>query len=334
MSRRIFFRALRITIVVAAVLVLLWWFGMRMPGKNVSKAGPLSPDEVVLREELRANVQKLAGEIGERNMWHYAQLNAAADFIEDSFSRAGLRTRRDSYETGGQPCHNIEAEISGNRPEIIVIGAHYDSVFGSPGANDNGSGAAAVLALAQRFALRQSRSKTLRFVAFVNEEPPYFLSGEMGSQVYARRCKERGDKISAMISLETIGYFSDAPESQTYPSPGLGLFYPNVGNFIGFVSNVHSRALLRRVIALFRKHAKIPSEGASLPAFIPGVSWSDQWSFWQHGYPAIMVTDTAPFRYPYYHSSNDTPDKLDYDRFTLVVSGMEKVIQDWLSNRA
>ena len=162
----------------------------------------------------------------------------------------------------------------------------------------------------------------------MNEEPPYFLSGEMGSLVYARRCKERGDKISAMISLETIGYFSDAPHSQTYPSPGLGLFYPKVGNFIGFVSNVKSRALLRRVITLFRKHAKIPSEGASLPAFIPGVSWSDQWSFWQHGYPAIMVTDTAPFRYPYYHSSNDTPDKLDYDRFTLVVSGMEKVIEE------
>ena len=128
-----------------------------MPGKNVSKAGPLSPDEVVLREELRANVQKLAGEIGERNMWHYAQLNAAADFIEDSFSRAGLRTRRDSYETRGQPCHNIEAEIPGNRPEIIVIGAHYDSVFGSPGANDNGSGVAAVLALAQRFAAAKQK---------------------------------------------------------------------------------------------------------------------------------------------------------------------------------
>ena len=307
-----------------------------MPGKNVSKAGPLSPDEVTLREELRANVQKLAGEIGERNMWHYAQLNVAADFIQDSFWRAGLPTRRDTYEMRGQPCHNIEAEIPGNRPEIIVIGAHYDSVFGSPGANDNGSGAAAVLALAKRFAAREKErvpperttNKTLRFVTFVNEEPPYFLSGEMGSLVYARRCKEHGDRISAMISLETIGYFSDAPHSQTYPSPGLGVFYPNVGNFIGFVSNVRSRTLLRRAITLFRKNAKIPSEGASLPAFIPGVSWSDQWSFWQHGYPAIMVTDTAPFRYPYYHSSNDTPDKLDYDRFTLVVSGMEKVIEE------
>jgi hypothetical protein len=336
-SRRTVSTALRITIAVLAVLTLLWWFEMRMPGKNVSKAGPFSPDEVTLREELRADVEKLAGEIGERNMWHYAQLNAAADFIEESFSHAGLHPRRDSYDIRGQACHNIEAEIPGSLQgaaasqtshlPIIVVGAHYDSVFGSPGANDNGSGVAATLALARRFATA-SPKHTLRFVAFVNEEPPYFLSGEMGSLVYARRCKERGDKISAMISLETIGYFSDAPHSQTYPSPGLGVFYPKVGNFIGFVSNIQSRALLRRVVALFRKHAKIPSEGAALPAFIPGVSWSDQWSFWQHGYPAIMVTDTAPFRYPYYHSSNDAPDKLDYDRFTLVVSGMKKVIEN------
>jgi hypothetical protein len=325
--KRIFFSALRITIAVTAVLALLWWFGIRMPGKNIPNAAPLSHDEVTLREELRADVQKLAGEIGERNMWHYPQLNAAADFIENSFSRAGLHPRRDSYDLRGQACHNIEAEIPGARPEITLIGAHYDSVFGSPGANDNGSGVAAMLALARRFAGRKTEH-TLRFVAFVNEEPPYFLSNEMGSFVYAGRCKTRGDKISAMISLETIGYFSDAPHSQTYPSRALGIFYPKVGNFIGFVSNMHSRALLCRVIALFRGHAKISSEGAALPWFIPGVSWSDQWSFWRHGYAGIMITDTAPFRYPYYHSANDTPDQLDYDRFALVVSGMEKVIED------
>jgi len=297
-----------------------------MPGKNISKTVPLSSDEITLREELRADVQKLAGEIGERDMWRYAQLNEAADFIENSFLHAGLHPRRDSYELRGQACHNIEVEIPGTHPEVLLIGAHYDSVFGSPGANDNGSGVAATLALARHFANRKMQH-TMRFVAFVNEEPPYFLSGEMGSLVYAGRCKARGDKISAMISLETIGYFSDAPHSQTYPSPGLGIFYPKVGNFIGFVANVHSRALLRRVIALFREHAKIPSEGVALPAFVPGVSWSDQWSFWRNGYPGIMVTDTAPFRYPYYHSANDTPDKLDYDRFALVVSGMEKVIE-------
>ena len=324
--KRILFSALRVLIAVAAILALLWWLGVKMPGKNISKAAPLSPDEVTLREELRADVQILAGEIGERNIQHYPQLDAAADFIENSFSRAGLHPRRDSYELYGQTCHNIEAEIPGTQPEIILIGAHYDSVFGSPGANDNGSGVAATLALARRLAGRKPEH-TLRLVAFANEEPPYFLSGEMGSLVYAGRCKARGDKISAMISLETIGYFSDTANSQRYPSRVLGAFYPKVGNFIAFVSNVHSRALLRRAIGLFRKHSKIPSEGAALPAFIPGVSWSDHWSFWRNGYPGIMITDTAPFRYPYYHSADDTPDKLDYDRFALVVSGMEKVIE-------
>ncbi len=324
---RILFSALRITVAVVAIFALLWWFGVRMPGRNISNAAPLSSIEIELRGELIADVQTLAGQIGERNMARYPQLNAAADFIENSFSSAGLQPRRDSYDLQGRACHNIEAEIRGARPEILLIGAHYDSVFGSPGANDNGSGVAAMLALARRFAGKPAQH-TLRFVAFVNEEPPYFLTEQMGSLVYAGRCKAHGDRISAMISLETIGYFSDAPHSQTYPAPGLGVFYPSVGNFIGFVSNVSSRNLLRRAIALFRKHAKIPSEGAALPGFIPGVSWSDQWSFWQHGYPGIMITDTAPFRYPHYHSATDTPDKLDYDRFALVVSGMEKVIEE------
>jgi Zn-dependent M28 family amino/carboxypeptidase len=278
-----------------------------------------------LRAELAADVQTLAGEIGERNLPHYPQLTAAADFIEGSFSRAGLEPRRETYEVQGLACHNLEAEIRGARSQVVVIGAHYDSVFGSPGANDNGSGVAALLALARRFAGKPT-GQTLRFVAFVNEEPPYFQTEQMGSFVYAKRCKARGDQISAMISLETIGYFSDAPRSQVYPSPGLGLFYPTTGNFIGFVGNLPSRSLLRRVIALFRDEAKLPSEGAALPSFVPGVGWSDQWSFWQCGYPAIMVTDTAPFRYPYYHMASDTPAKLDYDRFALVVSGLEKTI--------
>src|SRR5213076_1269218 len=254
-----------------------WWFLLKMPGKNISSMAALSSAEIKLRDELIADVRILGGEIGERNMARYPQLNAAADFIENSFSRAGLHPRRDSYEVQGQACHNIEAEIRGTFPQIILIGAHYDSVFGSPGANDNGSGVATMLALARRFAGKTTQH-TLRFVAFVNEEPPYFLSDEMGSFIYARRCKARGDTIPVMISLETIGYFSDAPNSQRYPSPVLGIPYPKVGNFIGFVSNIHSRPLLRRVVALFRRHAKIPSEAAALPWFVPGVSWSDQWS--------------------------------------------------------
>jgi len=296
-----------------------------MPGQKTLRAATLSSEEIALRNELKADVQKLAGEIGERNMWHYAKLNAAAEFIEGAFQEAGLPPRRDSYQIDGRECHNIETEIRGTRPEIVLVGAHYDSVIGAPGANDNGTGVAGLLALGRRFA-GKSTSATLRFVSFVNEEPPFFQTPQMGSYVYASLCKRRGDKISAMISLETIGYFSDAPRSQTYPSIGLGAFYPTVGNFIGFVGNVGSRDLLRRAISIFRETKKLPAEGAALPAFIPGVAWSDQWAFWQHGYPGIMITDTAPFRYPHYHSATDTPDKLDYDRFALVVSGLEKVI--------
>ena len=328
MFRRFLLSSLRIALALGIIFFLVWWFTFRMPGKKISTAASLSEAEVALRTELAADVQTLAGEIGERNLLRYPQLNAAAEFIEGSFSRAGLKPRRDSYELQGRACHNIEAEIPGARPEIVLIGAHYDSVFGCPGANDNGSGVAALLALARRFAGKPS-GHTLRFVAFVNEEPPYFQTEQMGSFVYASRCKARGDQIAGMISLETIGYYSDAPRSQNYPGPGLSLGRPSTGNFIGFVGHTGARAFLKRALGIFRQQGKIPSEGAALPSFIPGVAWSDQWSFWQCGYPAaIMITDTAPFRYPHYHEASDTPDKLEYNRFALVVSAMEKTIAE------
>jgi hypothetical protein len=326
-SRRVIGSICRIALALLVIIVFVWAFGIRMPGRNISTAAGLNNAEVALRAELFSDVQALAGDIGERNLNRYPQLVAATDLIEASLARAGLTPRRDSYDLRGRACHNLEVEIRGARPEILVVGAHYDSVSGSPGADDNASGVAGLLALARRFA-GKSCGQTLRFVAFVNEEPPYFQTEEMGSLVYARRCKAHGDKISAMISLETIGYFSDGPGSQKYPSPGLGFFYPSKGNFIGFVGNLRSRALLRGAVSAFKKERKLPCEGAALPAAIPGIGWSDQWSFWECGYPAIMVTDTAPFRYPHYHSSTDTPDKLDYDRFALVVSGMEKVIAE------
>ncbi len=321
MARAIFWSA------IVALFVIGWLLMIRMPGRSFHGPAPqLTPEEMTLRDELVAHVQKLAGGIGERNLSHYPRLLEAAQYIETDLTGAGYRVRRDNYEVEGKTCSNLEVELGGASREIVLIGAHYDSVFGAPGANDNGSGVAALLALARRFA-GTHHSKTLRFVAFVNEEPFYFQSAKMGSFVYAGRCRERGDQIGAMISLETIGYFSNQPGSQRYPAPGLGLLYPRTGNFIGFVGNVSSRSLLRAALGEFRRHGKIPSEGAALPAMVPGVSWSDQWSFWQHGYPGIMVTDTAPFRYPHYHSASDTPDKLNYDSMTHVVTGMENVIQ-------
>ena len=313
-------------VALVAAIALAWSSMIRMPGKNFHGAPPaLTPEQITLRAELISDVQALAGNIGERNFQHYPELVAAANFIERSFSAAGLHSRRDRYEMRGQNFDNIEMEIRGTQPAIVLIGAHYDSVVGSPGANDNGSGVAALLALARRFAGKPCL-RTLRFVAFVNEEPFMFQSPEMGSYVYANRCKANGDRITAMMSLETIGYYSNAPRSQTYPFPGLGLLYPTTGNFIGFVGNVPSRALVREAIGQFRRHAQVPSQGAALPSSIPGIGWSDQWAFWQHGYLGIMITDTAPFRYPHYHAASDTPDKLDYDTMARVVQGLEKVI--------
>ncbi len=307
--------------------VIAWLMMIRMPGKSFrGTPAPLSAEEKGLHDELVAHVRKLGREIGERNLVRYPQLIASAQYIEDQLTQIGWKVRRDTYEVEGKSCSNLEAELPGQSSEIVLIGAHYDSVFGSPGSNDNGSGVAALLALARRFA-GSHNARTLRFVAFVNEEPHYFQSSQMGSYVYATRCRDRNDPIKAMISLETIGYYSNVEGSQRYPAPGLGILYPRTGNFVGFVGNVASGPLLREAIGEFRRHAQIPSAGGALPAAIPGVGWSDQWSFWQHCYPGIMVTDTAPFRYPHYHEASDTPEKLDYDSMTRVVSGMEKVIR-------
>jgi Zn-dependent M28 family amino/carboxypeptidase len=198
-------------------------------------------------------------------------------------------------------------------------------VTGSPGGNDNGSGVAATLALARRFA-KETPRRTLRFVFFVNEEPPFFQGDDMGSLRYARRSKERGEDIVAMISLETLGWFTDAEGSQRYPLRGFALLYGSRGDYVAFIGNVSSRGLVREAIGTFREHARIPSEGIALPNVVPGVGWSDQWAFWQCGYDAIMVTDTAPFRYPHYHRATDTPDRVDTDALARIVEGLVPVV--------
>lgn len=302
---------------------------MKMPGKShTGKLPPLTPIEMALRDALQQDVKVLAEDIGRRNYLHYSGLMAAADFLENQMVQAGYRVERQSYSIDQQIYDNLVVEIPGGdrADEIVVIGGHYDSVHLSPAANDNASGAAATLELAKHFADKHP-ARTLRFVQFVNEEPPFFWTEQMGSLVYAKRCKQRQENIVAMLSLETMGYYSDAVGSQKYPIP-LGLIYPLQGNFISFIGNVASGALVRQAIASFRQHTQFPSEGAALPNALPGVGWSDHWAFWQQGYPAVMVTDTAPFRYPHYHTDADTPDKLDYDRLARVVFGLTRVIAD------
>jgi len=291
----------------------------------------LTETEARLRQELARHVQALAGAIGERHLWRYDALQAAARYIGEHLQDLGYSVSTQDFQVQGKTVQNVEAELPGASVpgEIVLVGAHYDSVSGSPGANDNASGVAAVLALA-RLLRGQPLARTVRFVAFANEEAPFFATDGMGSRVYARRARQRGEQITAMLSLETMGYYTDIAGSQHYPWP-FGLFYPRVGNFIGFVGNVASRSLVRRSIAAFRRHTAFPSEGTAAPSGLTGVGWSDHWAFWQENYAAVMLTDTALFRYAHYHTPADTPEKLDYDRMARVVAGLERVLANLAS---
>jgi hypothetical protein len=316
-------------LIIAVVLTAGGWYVFRMPGRSYDQPLPsLTAEESALRDRLSSHVRTLAGKIGERNVWHYQALQTAAGYIGQELAGAGFSVTGHPYDSEGTEVRNLAAELHGrsNPDEIIVVGAHYDSVYGSPGANDNASGTAALLEIARSLAGSQPR-RTVRFVFFVNEEPPFFKTGLMGSLVYARQARQRGEQIKAMLSLETIGYYNNAPKSQHYPFP-LSFFYPSTANFIGFVGNSGSRRLVRRAVETFRRTTPFPSEGAAVPAGITGVDWSDHWSFWQEGYPALMVTDTALFRYYHYHGPRDTPEKLDYDRMARVVAGLARVVTE------
>ncbi len=310
----------------AAILIPL---DTRMPGNSYRGAlPPLSPKEQTLRADLQRHVEELAEHIGERNMYRWDALQAAARYVETEFQAAGLVALSETYRTDGKSVRNLVATIRGKtRPdEIVIVGAHYDSIWGSPGANDNASGVAALLTIANSLAAEDASNRTIRFVAFVNEEPPYFKTLGMGSHIHASRAKSKEENIVAMLSLETIGYYSDELNSQFFPYH-LGLFYPWTGNFVGFVANRDSKDLLFESVATFRQHALLPSEGLSAPGWITGVDWSDHWSFWEESYPALMVTDTAPYRYPHYHDGDDMLDKICFDCLTRVTQGLIHVVR-------
>lgn len=276
----------------------------------------ITPDTLV------RHVRTLAGEIGERNVFRPAALAAAADYITAQWQAQGYQVTPQVYTVRGVESANLEVTRCGTaRPEeIILVGAHYDSVAGSPGANDNASAVASMLEISRLF-MDAEPAITVRFVAFVNEEPPFFFWGKMGSIQYAKAARARGDNIRFMVSLEMLGYYSDAPGSQHYP-PLFRFFHPSCGNFIAFVANLRSRRVMRQAAAVFRSHSNFPLEHTATFGFIPGVAWSDHLSFWREGYRAFMVTDTAFYRYPYYHTAQDTPDKIDYVRLARVSEGL------------
>lgn len=282
--------------------------------------------DAVLEDRLRRHVERLAGEIGERNVFRPQALHAAEAYIHDVWTRQGYEVLAQEYLAASVRSANLEIRVPGQEGEkIILIGAHYDTVKPSPGADDNASGVAVLLELGRL--LRNVRPKcTLRLVAFVNEEPPFFFTKKQGSRVYALAARRRGDPIVLMLSLEMLGYYRDSPGSQQYP-PVFRWFYPDRANFIALVSNFRSRREMRRLATAFRAVSRFPLEQVATFSWIPGVAWSDHLSFWREGYRAMMLTDTAFFRNPNYHAATDIPETLDYRRMATVTEGLAAALQ-------
>jgi len=278
-----------------------------------------------LELRLREHVHALAVEIGERHAFRAGSLQAASGYVEEKLRRAGLDVRSQEFAVGDATVRNLEATKPGLNPGLpgILIGAHYDSVPGCAGANDNATGVAALIEIAASLGDAAPR-RSLMFGAFVNEEPPFFRSAAMGSRVAARSLRETRAPLDGMISLETIGYYDTRPGSQRYPFP-FGALYPDRGEFVGFVANLRSLRFVRKCIQSFRHCSSFPAQWVAAPGWIPGLGWSDHWAFWREGYAGVMVTDTAPFRYPWYHTAGDTPEKLMFRDFARVVAGLQQM---------
>ena len=303
-----------------------------MPGASFSgKVGELSTGEQAASLRLGKHVTMLASDIGPRNVEHPEKLREARDYLFAELSTIGrplgFGPQLEELERAGEGAQNIIFQIEGTSgKEIVVVGAHYDSCLDSPGANDNASGVAVALELARAFVDRPAEN-IVRVVLFANEEPPFFKRPGMGSRTNAANAKRRGDKIRGMVALETMGFYSDDPDTQRYPWP-VGLLYPSKGNFVAFVGDLGSRSLIHEAIGTFRKTTNFPSEGAALPSTFPGVDWSDHWSFRQEGYLALMVTDTAIYRDPNYHKHSDNPENLDYRNLARILGGLENVTRE------
>lgn len=276
-----------------------------------------------LVENLKAHVTMLAETIGQRNTQNPEGYKKAADYLDSTLSKLGYKVHRQTYQAGGHDSVNLWVEKPGGK-EVLVVGAHYDSLdSGTPGADDNASGCAATLELARL--LKDSKDgPTVRFVLFANEEPPFFQTNQMGSFVYAQGCQKAGESLLGMISLESIGFYSDQAGSQQFPVGVSG--YPDAGNFVAFVSDLTSKAFMERCLTGFQGAKTLHAEGLAAPGMVSGIMWSDHWAFSECGYPALMITDTAPFRNPHYHMSTDTPDTLDYEKLAAVTEGTYQMI--------
>ena len=319
--------AAALVVLLTAGIAALMFYCMHMPGTSLLGAlPPLTAQQQILRDRLQSHVQVLAGEIGERHKYQRNQMDQAADYITRQFESMDLVPGPQLFDDGFR---NIVVDLYGRerRDEIIVVGAHYDTVAMTPGADDNASGVAGLLELARLLRDRPLR-RSVRLIAFANEEWPFFGNDDMGSRVSARQSFDRNENVVGMFSLEMIGYYSSEPRSQWYPR-SIRRIYPQQGNFIAFVSNLNSRGLLVQSVASFRRHGQFPSEGMSAPEWlVRDVRRSDQSSYWAFGFPGVMITDTANFRNYGYHNVGDVARSLDYDAMARVVDGLAAMLTE------
>lgn len=276
---------------------------------------------------LYVHVEALSNQIGVRNYSNYDNLQKAEEYISNQLEDIGYKLISQSFIINEKKFTNVIAvkqEFNPSKPTLI-IGAHYDSCF-NPGADDNASGVAGMLELARL--LRQKQlDLQIKFIAFVNEEPPFFQTDNMGSFVYAKTAKKNNENIYGAIVLEMIGFYSDEKNSQRYP-PLLGLFYPNRGNFISVIGNRQSKSIVKQFLKTTRKENLINIKSLIAPNSMPAINFSDHWSFWKQGYKAVMITDTAYLRNSNYHKNTDTYLTLNYDKMSGVVYSVKQVILD------
>jgi Zn-dependent M28 family amino/carboxypeptidase len=275
-------------------------------------------------------VTVLAQEIGVRTYRDTDRLERSANYISGQFNSFGFKITRQPFPFNGNTYQNIIAELVGNTsPEkVLVVGAHYDTVRTTPGADDNASGVAGLLALARTLS-GVRMSKTVRFVAFALEEPPFYRTRNMGSYHYARSLKENRENVEGMICLEMIGFFSDRAGSQHYPVPFFRWKFPATANYIAMVGNLRSKHFTEKTAEIFMKAVDLPVVTLNAPPIVIGIDFSDHWSFGKFGYKALMVTDTAFYRNPHYHAPTDLPETLDYDRMAKVVEGLAAAVKEW-----
>lgn len=279
-----------------------------------------------IEANLESEVRFLSEEIGPRSYRDLKKLNKTADRIEEKMISIGCKVNRQTFKYMGNSYHNIIGELKGKKDsEIIVLGAHYDTVPYTPGADDNASGIAGLLELA-RLSTIETPSKTIYFVAFTLEEPPFFRTRHMGSYMYAESLWKKNIRIEGMISLEMIGYYCDKKGCQYYPLHFFKWFYPEKGDFIAFVGNLSSKAFTKKIKTAFQMSCNFPVESLNTISLIPGIDFSDHSSFWDFGYPAFMITDTAFYRNPHYHTPGDEADTLNFKKMALLIYGLKSAI--------